>query len=81
MDSQATGIRGGWIPKPRTCCSPGALGLNTAVVDVVLEPRAGGGTLATVHTAAKEGLIPQRPAAKAADALLDSYGIATASPG
>lgn len=71
---------GGMRAALRGVIGTGALALNPAVVDVVLEPRPGGGTLATVHTAAKEGLIPQRSAQKAAEKLLETYGLATATP-
>ena len=72
---------GGTRATLRGVIGSGALALNPAVVDVVLEPRPGGGTLATVRAAAKEGLIPQHTAAKAAVAVLESYGVATATLG
>ena len=50
---------------------------NPAVVDVVLEPRPGGGSHATVRTAAKEGVIPQHTAPKSAAKLLERYAAAT----
>jgi hypothetical protein len=74
------GERDGSRATLRGVVGAGGLDLNPAVVDVVLEPRRGGGSLATVHAAAKEGLIPQRTAPKAVRKLLESYGVATRAP-
>ena len=65
----------------RQVIGTGSLTRNPAVVDVVLEPRPGGGSRATVRTAANEGLIPQHTAPKSARRLLESYEQATATAG
>jgi len=51
-----------------------------AVVDVVLEPRPGGGSRVTVRTTAKQSLAQRHVAVKAAQRLLDTYEQATAAP-
>jgi hypothetical protein len=72
---------GGTRATLRGLIGSGSLSRNPAVVDIVLEPRPGGGSRATVRTAAKEGLIPQHTAPKSAQNLLESYARATATPG
>jgi hypothetical protein len=51
-----------------------------AVVDVVLDPRPGGGSRVRLRTAAKWGLIREHTAPKAARVVLERYGRATATP-
>ena len=51
-----------------------------AVVDVVLEPRPGGGSRVTARTTAKQSLAQRQVAVKAAQRLLDTYEQATAAP-
>jgi len=73
-------VPGGRRATLRGLIGSGGLNMNPAVVDVELERRAGGGSLATVRTAAKEGLIRQHSASKAARQVLESYGVATRAP-
>jgi hypothetical protein len=51
-----------------------------AVVDVVLEPRPGGGSRLTVRTTAKQSLAQRQVPVKAAQKLLDTYELAIAAP-
>ena len=65
---------------PRTLVGAGFGRLNPAVVTVALVPLAGGRTRVEVTAVAKEGLLRQRPAAKAVGRVLDELGAGRRTP-